>query len=98
MNLRRGFKSEANRIAREVRRELRLGLAAPLDPWKLAEHLGIPIETLTSMRCDAPQAVEQLAKNDHEAFSAVAVFSGYRRLIVVNDAHSRGRQASSLAP
>lgn len=97
MNLRRGFKSEANEISRQIRRELRLRLTDPLDPWKLAEHLGIPVETLMSLKHDAPSAVAQLTRNDHEAFSAVTIFAGYRRLIVVNDAHSRGRQASSLA-
>lgn len=97
MKLRWGFKSEANKIARQVRRELRLGLAAPLDAWKLADHLGIPVLSLSSMKAEAEQAVRQLAREDYEAFSAVTVFRGYRRLIIVNDAHSRGRQASSLA-
>jgi len=97
MRLRRGFKSEANEIARQVRRDLRLGLAAPLDPWKLADHLGIPVLPLTSMKTEAEKAVRQLTREDHEAFSAVTVFSGYRRLIILNDAHSHGRQASSLA-
>ena len=97
MQLRRGFKSEANEIARQVRRELGLGLSAPLDPWKLAAYLDIPVENLGSMKAEAAQAVRQFTQKDHEAFSAVTVFYGYKRLIVVNDAHSRGRQASSVA-
>ena len=40
--LRRGFKTEANDIAREIRQELGLGLADPLDPWVLAAQLEIP--------------------------------------------------------
>jgi len=97
MSLRRGFKAEANRVAREVRRELGVGAAAPLDPWNLAAHLGIPVEKLSSMKRDAPEAVKQFTRRDREAFSAVTIFSGYKRLIVVNDAHSRARQASSIA-
>src|SRR6266567_2396404 len=42
MELRRGFKSEASDIAREVRGELGLGMLEQLDPWLLAEHLAIP--------------------------------------------------------
>jgi hypothetical protein len=36
LELRRGFKSEANDIAREIRGELGLKLVDPLDPWRLA--------------------------------------------------------------
>lgn len=97
MNLRRGFKSEANTIAREFRLELGLGVSAPLNPWRLAAHLEIPIAKLSSMRREAAQAVQQLTREDREAFSAVTVFHGYKRMIVVNDAHARSRQASSIA-
>src|SRR5579859_3730759 len=41
--MRRGFKKEANEIALEIRAELGLGPRAPLDPWKLAQHLLIPL-------------------------------------------------------
>ena len=41
--MRKGFKTEANAIAREVRKELGLATASPLDVWQLAEHLEIPL-------------------------------------------------------
>src|SRR5262249_48767554 len=97
MKLRWGFKTEANTIARELRRELGLGAADPLDPWQLALHLDIPIINLKSLRNEAPKAVAQFTHKDREAFSAVTVVFGYKRVIVVNDAHSRGRQASNIA-
>lgn len=97
MKLRWGFKSEANAIARDIRRELGLDAAAPLDPWQLAAHLEIPVASLSSMKADAEKAVLQFTQSDREAFSAVTVFFGYKRMIVVNDAHSRGRQASNIA-
>lgn len=97
MKLRWGFKSEANTIARDIRRELGLGVAAPLDPWRLAAHLDIPVVNLSSMKAEAGNAVVQFTRKDREAFSAVSVFRGYKRLIVVNDVHSRGRQASNIA-
>ncbi len=95
--LRRGFKTEANDIAREIREELGLRLVDPLDPWRLAEHLDIPVVPLTDFRRDAPGAVRHFTKINGGEFSAVTVFHGPARLIVCNDAHSRGRQASDLA-
>jgi len=97
MKLRWGFKSEANTIARDLRRELELGPSDPLDPWRLAAHLSIPVVHLSSLKADAEHAVMQFTRKDREAFSAVTVFRGYKRVIVVNDAHSRGRQASNVA-
>lgn len=97
MKLRWGFKSEANTIARDIRRELRLEATAPLDPWRLAAYLEIPVVELSSLKAEAEHAVMQFTRRDREAFSAVTVFHGYKRLIVVNDAHSRGRQASNIA-
>ena len=97
MKLRWGFKSEANTIARAVRRELGLDVAAPLDAWQLAAHLDIPVVTLSSMSAEAEKAVVQFTRKDREAFSAVTGFRGYKRMIIVNDAHSRGRQASNIA-
>lgn len=97
MSLRRGFKKEANEIALEIRAELRLGPRAPLDPWKLAEHLLIPLIPLSSLAHDAPEAFRRLTGFANSAFSAVTVFRSNRRAIVYNDAHSQRRQASDIA-
>lgn len=97
VTLRRGFKSEANSIAREVRRELGLGLTDLLNPWLLAEHLNIPVVPLSSFKTTAPNATRQFVREDPQAFSAVTVFHGPARLIVYNDIHHPGRQASDLA-
>jgi hypothetical protein len=42
-HLRRGFKTEANDIAREIRGELGLRDVEPLDPWKLAAALEVRV-------------------------------------------------------
>jgi Zn-dependent peptidase ImmA (M78 family) len=97
MELRRGFKSEAHRLAREIRQELGLGVAAPIDAWVLAKHLAIPVLRLSSFRENAPVAVRQLTQLDPSAFSACTVCLGYRKLVVLNDAHHPNRHASSLA-
>ena len=97
MKLRRGFKSEANEIACETRSELRLAKSAPLSPWKLADHLEIPVVTLSSMRDLIPEAARYFLNTNRSEFSAVTVFRGIERTILHNDSHSFGRQASNLA-
>lgn len=97
MGLRRGFKTEADQIAREIRSELDLAPAACLDPWHLARHLEIPIVGLSEVADTAPNAARQFGIVDTAAFSAVTVFRGHAREIVHNDFHAPGRQASNVA-
>jgi Zn-dependent peptidase ImmA (M78 family) len=97
MALRRGFKAEANYLARMLRSELGLLFKAPLNPWKLAEHLEIPILTLSEMRESVPLAVNYLSTRGNDEFSAVTIFEGTRRVILHNDNHTIGRQASDIA-
>ena len=97
MALRRGFKTEANAHARALRSELGLLFKAPLNPWKLAEYLEVPIYTLSEMRELAPAGVNYFSTTGSDEFSAVTVFEGHRRVIVHNDSHTLGRQASDIA-
>lgn len=94
--MRRGFKSEANHIARQIRDELSLPRTAPLDVRSLATHLGIPVLPLSTLHTDAPKAVELFLRTDMATFSGLTVFEGPRRTIVFNDAHVAGRQASDI--
>ena len=95
MALRRGFKSEAAALAREVRGELGLDSFDRLDPYELAGHLGIPILPLSDLPATSP-GVRHFLSSDREAFSALTVFAGNRRIIVHNDSHSGARQNSNL--
>lgn len=97
MALRRGFKTEANSIAVEVRAELGLSPRAPLDPHQLAAHLDIPVHPLSSFASVAVDFVHVFSGPEQGAFSAVTVFRGRRREIVHNDSHSLGRQHSNVA-
>ena len=97
MRLRWGFKSEANALAREVRRELGLRPTDRLDPFQLAEHLAITVIALSALRSEAPGMVKHFSRMDLPAFSAITVFEGTTRVIVHNDFHSPGRQASNVA-
>lgn len=97
MVLRRGFKAEAESTAIELRGELGLRKADPLDPWGLAQHLEIPILTLSESGTGAPFAAKFFTEEGDSQFSAVTVFRGTARVIVHNDAHSRARQTSNIA-
>ena len=97
MALRRGFKSEAHAIARDVRTELAVDPCAPLDMWKLADWLEIPLVTLRSLKSLEPEAVGHFVTVEPGAFSAVTLFKGLSRFVVYNDCHAKTRQASDLA-
>lgn len=94
--MRRGFKTEANALAGEVRAELGLGPFDRLDPHVLAKDLDIPVWTVSDFVAEHPGVAELLGAS-HELFSAITVFAGRRRTIVHNDAHKAGRQNSNLA-
>lgn len=97
MGLRRGFKTEAEGISREVRGELGLAPHQPLSPTALAKHLDVPLLQLSTLRVSAPDAVKYFLRDERGAFSAVTVFRDTNRLVVYNDGHSAGRQASDLS-
>ena len=92
----RGFKTEANSIAREVRSEVGLAPTSPLDVWRLAQHLEIPVIPLSSLRESAPLAADLFLNGGQGMFSGVTVFRGNERTIVFNDAHVPGRQANDV--
>ncbi|MYQ30530.1 ImmA/IrrE family metallo-endopeptidase [Streptomyces cellulosae] len=95
MAFRRGFKTEANSLALEVRSELRLGALDRLDPFILAEHLAIPVIALSDLATTS-RAAGHLLNVDPGAFSAVTVFRGSMRTILHNDGHSDGRISSNI--
>ncbi|QDV14136.1 hypothetical protein CA51_40300 [Rosistilla oblonga] len=97
---RRGFKTEAESHALELREELKLADHAPICPWKVAEHLEIPVHTLRSIRDVEPKAYAYLSGVGHEYFSAVTLFGGTHgctRMICHNDSHAKTRQRANLA-
>jgi IrrE N-terminal-like domain len=95
--LRRGFKKEANALAREVRADLGLTPVDPLDPFALANFLEIPVYPLSHLRDGAVDAVRHLMERDPSAFSAVTIFEGMRKTIWHNDGHAVVRQRSNVA-
>lgn len=97
MALRRGFKSEANQIAREIRSEMGLKYWEPLNPFTLSEYLEIMIMPISTIDELAPNAVKHFSNKGKYEFSAATIFMGTERFIVHNDIHSLGRQSSNIA-
>jgi Zn-dependent peptidase ImmA (M78 family) len=95
LKLRRGFKTEANQIATEIRAELGLSQFDPLDPWILSDHLAIEILPLSEMVNEAP-SVTHFLNGGNYTFSAITIFYETARLIIHNDRHSKGRQNSNI--
>lgn len=94
---RRGFKTECEKIAAKLRRELRLKPDAPLDLERLVAHIGVVVLRLSDFAHDAPRAAELFAGTESGAFSAVTLIDGDDRLIVHNDSHTEVRQASNVS-
>ena len=97
--MRRGFKADAERVAAELRSELQLDIVDRLDPLQLADHLAIPVFGIAQVA--EASGIDGFAAyftvSDPDAFSAVTIFRGSRRLIVHNESHHPNRRASNLA-
>lgn len=95
--IRRGFKAEAEAYAVDFRRELSLRPVAPMDMFRLAQHLEIPALKLSDLRGDiAPANYELLTVTFDSPLSALTMYAGRRRLIVYNDSNAPTRQQSDL--
>jgi Zn-dependent peptidase ImmA (M78 family) len=98
MSVRRGFKSEANWLARNVRDEQGIAPHLPLCPWQTGALLGFPIRALSEYAKEAPEAVFYLGSTRGQRdFSAITIFNGQSRLIIHNDSHDKKRQAANIA-
>ncbi len=74
--MKRGFKSAAERIAKEMRDELDLTDDARLEPLELAECLAIPVFSLRQVSRVAPgnSFSRYFAAVDPDSFSAIPFF------------------------
>ena len=96
MALRRGFKSEAERIAGRVRTELGVGAAEPVVPEILAKLLGIEVRAGDELI--PRERFEELDNIQPDSFSACTLRPSADRLVVVyNPISSKARQRSDIA-
>lgn len=93
----RGFRTEAERVARDYRRALGLTVHDRLDPFALAEYLNVrvlPLHAVTKIGM-RPDRVATLA-SPTSGFSAVTVCCGDLRFLVYNSTHPPTRTANSV--
>lgn len=96
ITFRRGFKKETNELARDFRKELDLLAHDALCPWRLAEHLDIPLFKLSQFPSNGDLAYLHTLRGKKE-FSAVVCFEGISAFIIYNDAHALTRQAADIS-
>ena len=96
MALRRGFKSEAERIARDVRTELGMKAAQSVEPEVLAKLLGIKVQAGDEL---IPVNVSASSKTFSPIpFSACTLRPSPDRLVVVyNPLSAESRRRSDVA-
>jgi hypothetical protein len=98
MSLRRGFKTDANRLSLRLRRSLGLTPESPIDLDLIARRLDLAVAPLSSFVDEYPDAVHHLMRIDPGSFSAATLPCGTtRRVIVHNDNHDCRRQRSNIA-
>lgn len=93
----RGFKAWCERISLQKRQAMGLMAHEPLDPFALAEKLGILVWRVDKIADLEPQFLNVLLKEDPDSWSAITLNENGHTLIVVNPTHSRRRLSSDVA-
>lgn len=91
--MRRGFKTEAKRLALELRSEIGLNAYAPFDPYTFASEYGIPVvrlSTLGGVACDHFLTV------NGSALSGALIQNGTGVVILENDAQPLTRRRATM--
>jgi len=94
VSLARGFKTWCENAAGGYRRELALPSISPLDPRRLAAHLGITVWGPADIPGLDPKVVRHLIRSD--SWSAATLRDGGYSLIIVNTGHAQTRQNNSI--
>jgi Zn-dependent peptidase ImmA (M78 family) len=94
VNLKRGFKASAERLAIQYRGELKIHACAALCAFKLAEHLKVPVFKATELLTLAEE-IEWLSNDCEWSALTMPNFEG-TKIILHNPFHSDARQQSDL--
>jgi len=92
----RGFKTWCENTAVAYRRELMLKPVDPLEPRRLAKHLGIVVWNAEEVPGVPVDALQILLREDPWSWSAVTVRVENQSVVIVNSAHSEGRLANDV--
>src|SRR3954468_13730378 len=93
----RGFKTWAENVAINIRRDLGLPPHAPLGARDLANHLDVLLLTPQDVPNIPADVVTQLLVNDPNGWSAVRCLTGGQARVIYNPTHSLARQNSDIA-
>lgn len=96
MAFKHGFKAWSERVSEHQRKSLGLNSHDPLNPYTLADHLGITIldfEAMPGLDSD----VARVLKAEKKTWSAITVSHAGKTGIVLNPYHSKPRTNSNLA-
>lgn len=98
ITLRRGFKANADRLAKEYREKLNIHPCAPLCAFKLAEHLHIAIYKATDfLKSEEHVKIVSGANGEECEWSALTMVTEVgNRIIIHNHFHSEARQQSDI--
>ena len=96
MALRRGFKAEAERLAKDIWREMSLTSNDRMDAVKLAEHVGCIVRPADAL-VDITKLEELYRIQDDAFFACTFELSGDRYAIVFNPLMSNTRRNSDVA-
>lgn len=94
MTFRRGFKSQCERRAVEVRKDLGLSKFEPLDAFKLAEHLKIIVWSTEDINSLTPEDHNNLTSKDKDSWSALTLRKGIHHLVIYKAEQSAYRTNS----
>lgn len=96
--MRRGFKTQAEAIAMELRSEMSLGPDDRIDCVALAAHLAIEVVPITDLVGAGATAEDvDCVVSDEMGFSAMTVYRGTKCEIFYNPFHAKTRTANSVA-
>lgn len=93
--MQRGFKTKAEKMAEEARRDRGLGPADCLDPWDYASDLKVDVIGADQLDLSA-QYARQLLEVDPSSWSGLTLGHAGKTMIVLNSAQVRVRQCSTL--
>ncbi|MBT5551059.1 MAG: ImmA/IrrE family metallo-endopeptidase [Nitrospina sp.] len=94
MAFRRGFKSQCERRAVEVRRDLGLPVISRLDAFNLAAYLRITVWSTKEITTLSPEDQKNLISKDRDSWSALTLQMGIHDLIIYKAEQSDQRTNS----
>lgn len=94
--MRRGFKSQTEKISIQLRNEIGLTVYDQFDPIEFLASKGFVVWFPANIPGISHDHVNQLTKKDPDSWSGVTVKEGEEIAIIVNPSHPATRQANTL--